>query len=158
MPTKEYQSAVPVSFEEATGPIDVTLKNDMMFHLVMARSKKALKGLVCSLKGLDPAEVKDVELTNPIDYSLYTTKEIVLDVKVMLNNNEIIDIELQMYKDNNWELRSLLYLCRSFDSIDEGEDYYRLKPTTFIAIMNDPIFPEFPEFYSQYSRYSSDDT
>ena len=44
MPTKEYQFAVPVSFEEATGPIDVTLKNDMMFHLVMARSKKALKG------------------------------------------------------------------------------------------------------------------
>ncbi len=143
-------AAVPVPFEEATGPIDVTLKNDMMFHLVMARSKKALKGLVCALKGLNPDDVKDVELMNPIDYSMYATKEIILDVKVSLNNNEVIDIELQMYKDRPWEERSLLYLCRSFDSIGEGEDYAKLMPTTFIAIMNDPLFPKYPEFYSKY--------
>ncbi len=142
--------STPVPFEEATGPIDVTLKNDMMFHLVMARSNKALKGLVCSLKGLDPDTVKDVVLTNPIDYSMYATKKIILDVKVHLNNNEIIDIELQMYTDANWELRSLLYLCRSFDSIKQGDDYDKLKPTTFIAIMNDPLFPAYPEFYSHY--------
>ncbi len=146
----EYPTSVPVPFEEATGPIDVTLKNDMMFHLVMARSKKALKGLVCSLKGLDPNTVKDVELTNPIDYSMYTTKEIILDVKVSLNNNEIIDIELQMYVNDEWKLRTLLYLCRSFDSIKEGDAYSKLKPTTFIAIMNDPLFPDYPEFYSHY--------
>ncbi len=146
----EYPTSVPVPFEEATGPIDVTLKNDMMFHLVMARSKKALKGLVCSLKGLDPNTVKDVELTNPIDYSMYTTKEIILDVKVSLNNNEIIDIELQMYVNDEWKLRTLLYLCRSFDSINEGDAYSKLKPTTFIAIMNDPLFPDYPEFYSHY--------
>ncbi len=102
----------------------------------MANSKKALKGLVCSLKGLDPGTVKDVELTNTIDYSLYTTKEIVLDVKVILNSNEIIDIELQMYRYGAWEQRSLLYLCRCFDSIGEGENYKKLKPTTLIAIMN----------------------
>jgi predicted transposase/invertase (TIGR01784 family) len=143
-------TAVPVPFEEATGPIDVTLKNDMMFHLVMARSKKALKGLVCALKGLNSDDVKDVELMNPIDYSMYATKEIILDVKVSLNNNEVIDIELQMYKDRPWEERSLLYLCRSFDSIGEGEDYAKLMPTTFIAIMNDPLFPKYPEFYSKY--------
>ena len=151
MSANEHASATaPVPFEKATGPIDVTLKNDMMFHLVMSNSKKALKGLVCSLKGLDSDTVKDVELTNTIDYSLYTTKEIILDVMVILNNDEIIDIELQMYRDCNWELRSLLYLCRSFDSIGEGEDYDMLKPTTLIAIMNNPLFPEYPEFYSKY--------
>ncbi len=141
---------MPVSFEDATGPIDVTLKNDMMFHLVMARSPKALKGLVCALKGLDPKTVKDVILTNPVDYSMYATKEIILDVKVSLNNNEIIDIELQMYVKGSWKLRTLLYLCRCFDSIGEGDDYSKLKPATFIAIMNDPLFPEYPEFYSHY--------
>lgn len=66
MNSTKYSEIFPVPFEEATGPIDVTLKNDMMFHLVMSRSKKALKGLVCSLKGLDPAKVQDVELTNTL--------------------------------------------------------------------------------------------
>ncbi len=141
---------MPVSFEDATGPIDVTLKNDMMFHLVMAKSPKALKGLVCALKGLDPKTVKEVTLTNPVDYSKYATKEVILDVKVSLNNNEIIDIELQMYVKGSWKLRTLLYLCRCFDSIGEGDDYSKLKPATFIAIMNDPLFPDYPEFYSHY--------
>ena len=49
-----------------------------------------------------------------------------------------------------WERRSLLYLCRSFDSIGVGEKYSELKPTTLIAIMDNPMFPDYPEFYSHY--------
>ncbi len=138
------------SYLDATGPIAVTLRNDMMFHRAMQGSNNALKGLVCALKGLDPDTVSEVVLTNTIDYSEYAHKEIILDVKVLLNNNEILDIELQLYEDRNWERRSLLYLCRSFDSIGESEDYSQLKPTSLIAIMDNPLFPEMPEFYSRY--------
>ena len=137
-------------FLNATGEISVTLKNDMLFHRVMQNSKVALKGLVCAVKGLNHADVKEVELTNPIDYANYAGKEIILDVKVILNNSEIIDIELQVYIGEEWERRSILYLCRSFDSIGTGEDYMLLKPTTFVAIMNSSLFKDFPEFYSQY--------
>ncbi len=150
MAKQNNDTSLPASFEDATGPISVTLKNDMMFHCVMSRSKAALKGLVCALKGFDPKDVRDVTLMNPIDYSMYTAKEIILDVKVELNNSELMDIELQMYKDMNWEERSLLYLCRTFDCLDGGEDYNKLKPTTMIAIMDDPLFKDFPEFYSHY--------
>lgn len=147
---KEKLNNEPVSFDDATGPIAVTLRNDMMFHRVMQSSNMALKGLVCALKGLEPSSVKEVTLTNPIDYSAYTHKEIILDVKVLLNNNEILDIELQLHHCKDWERRSLLYLCRSFDSIGISEKYSELKPTTLIAIMDSPIFPECPEFYSRY--------
>lgn len=147
---KEKLNNEPVSFDDATGPIAVTLRNDMMFHRVMQASNLALKGLVCALKGLDPSMVKEVTLTNPIDYSAYTHKEIILDVKVLLNSNEIMDIELQLYHCKDWEKRSLLYLCRSFDSIGVSEKYNELMPTTLIAIMDNPIFPEYPEFYSHY--------
>ena len=146
----ENVSSVPASFKDATGPISVTLRNDMMFHRVMQNSNRALKGLVCALKGLDPKNVKNVELTNPIDYASFNGKEIILDIKVLLNNNSILDIELQLYRCKYWEHRSLLYLCRSFDSIGISEDYYLLKPTSLIAIMDDPLFPEYPEFYSKY--------
>lgn len=138
------------SFRNATGPIIVTLKNDMMFHRVMHSSKKALKGLICALKGLNPVTVRDVQLMNPIDYAEYRDKEIILDVKVLLENKEILDIELQLYRDKYWEQRSLLYLCRSFAGLGEGDKYNNLKPTTLVAIMDDPLFEEHPEFYSKY--------
>ena len=141
----------PASFRDATGPIDITLRNDMMFHRVMQRSNRALKGLVCALKGLDTETVKEVLLTNTIDYSEYTNKEIILDVKVILNDNEIIDIELQLYKDPYWEGRSLLYLCRSFNSLDVGEKYHLLKPTTLIVITDMNKHPDYPEFYAHYN-------
>ena len=134
----------------ATGPIPVTLTNDMLFHRVMELSNNALKGLVCALKGLDPKKVMEVELTNPIDYSSYAGKEIILDVRVKLDDAELLDIELQLYVGKDWEKRSLYYLCRTFDSIGEGERYRLLKPTTFIGIQNKSLFPDEPEFYSKY--------
>ncbi len=148
--TQVNNDSATLSYVNATGRIDFTLRNDMMFHRVMQSSNVALKHLICSLKGLDPSTVKKVTLMNPIDYSAYNRKEIILDVKVLLNNNEIMDIELQLYYTIEWKLRSLLYLCRSFDSIGTGKNYLKLKPTTFIAIMDDPLFPEYPEFYSHY--------
>ena len=143
-------NTVPPSFQEVTGPIDVTLRNDMLFHRVMELSNSTLKGLICSLKGLNPDDVKEVTVLNPIDYSASVGKEIILDVKVLMNSNELLDIELQLYHFKEWEKRSLLYMCRTFDSIGTAENYSQLKPTTFIAIMDNPLFPEHPEFYSHY--------
>lgn len=149
----KQQSNSPASFHDATGPIEITLRNDMMFHCAMQRSNKALTGLVCALKGLDPDTVKEVSLTNPIDYSQYTNKEIILDVRVILNDAEIIDIELQLYPDKYWEGRSLLYLCRSFDRLGVGEEYPLLKPTTLIVITDRKLLDKDQEleFYAHYA-------
>ena len=135
----------------ASGSMEVTLKNDMMFHMVMARSETALKGLVCALKGLREEDVRSVTLLNPINYDEYLEKEIVVDTLVELNNAEILNIELQVKRDPDWIRRSLLYLCRAYDNI-KGEDkgYHRLKPTTHIGILDHDLFPEHPEFYAKY--------
>lgn len=137
-------------YRNATGALSVTLRNDMMLHYTMQKSKKALKGLVCALKGFDPETVYDVCLMNPIDYGSFGGKEIILDVKVTFNNSNIMDIELQMYYDAYWEQRSVLYLCRTYDTLDSGEDYKQLKPATFVAIVPKPLFPDHPEFYSKF--------
>ena len=47
---------------------------------------------------------------------------------------KIINIELQLYTDEYWISRSILYLCRAYDSIKEGDNYSLLKPTTHICI------------------------
>ncbi len=153
--TTKTQSTSPSesgSFRSATGPIPYTLKNDLLFHYVMSRSNDALKGLICTLKNLNPDEVRSVTLLNPIDYGYYAEKEIIFDIKVEMNNSEIIEVELQLYFDKDWEKRSLLYLCRAFDSINSGDEYSKLKPATMVVITERAYMPHrnTPEFYSEY--------
>ena len=136
---------------EARGVIENRLTNDMLFHMVMSRSERALKGLICALKGLREEDVKQVSVLNPINYDEYLQKEIVVDTLVELNNSELLNIEVQVKRDTDWIKRSLLYLCRAYDNL-AGEDraYENLKPTTHIGIMDHDLFPEHKEFYARY--------
>ena len=140
--------------EEASGKIGYRLTNDVIIHCSVQRSERMLKGLVCSLMGLEEAEVDSVMLLNPIDYRTYEAKEIILDIKVMLNNSQIINVELQVLIGKRrkwWKNRSLLYLCRCYDNIKSGTDYDKLMPATQISIVFDDLFPdEEREFYSKY--------
>ena len=49
-----------------------------------------------------------------------------------------------------WKERSVLYLCRTYDTLGKGDDYKLLKPATFVAIMPKSPFPEHPEFYAKF--------
>ncbi|MBE5841406.1 MAG: hypothetical protein E7304_08375 [Butyrivibrio sp.] len=150
MSRNQKNENVVLCYENATGNIEFTLKSDLMFHYVMQKSEKALKGLVCSLKGIDVSEVKSITIENPIDLN-GAGKETVLDLKLTLNTNEILNIELQIYTDKYWIYRSILYLCRAYDCIGNGDDYSKLKPTTHFCITDQILFPDAePEFYSDY--------
>ncbi len=138
------------TYETATGKIEYTLQSDMMFHYVMQKSKEALKGLVCALKGISPSDVKDIHVENPIELN-NAAKETIMDIKLTLNNDEILNIELQMYCENEWIPRSVLYLCRAYDSIERGDNYTLLKPTTMFCITDkDLVKGAEPEFYAKY--------
>ena len=94
--------------------------------------------------------MKSIVVENPIDLNNYG-KETIMDLKLTLSNNEIMNIELQVYADKYWIMRSILYLCRAFDSIGSGDNYSKLMPTTHICITDQELFPdETPEFYAQY--------
>ena len=134
----------------ATGPIRYRLTNDLMCHLVLTKGECACKYLISALIGIKVKDIKSIKLLNPIDIGRYEFKEIEMDFKVVLNNEEIIDIELQMYKDAYWIKRSLLYLGRAYDSIGSGEPYGNLKSTTFIAITDQNLYTARPEFYARY--------
>ena len=145
--TKETQTLLE-TYQAMAGPIEFTLKSDIVFHYVMQESENALVGLVCSLKGLDRSQVKKVLLENPIDLNA-NLKETVMDIKLTLNNNETMNIELQMYSDAFWKPRSILYLCRAYDCIGNGDNYSLLKPTTHYCITDQEI-GEADQFYSKY--------
>ena len=141
------------ALEAASGIIPHKLTNDVIFHSTLQHSNAALKGLTCALLSLDPSVTK-VEMMNPVDFTNYDGKELIMDVKVMVNDEHIANEEMQIIigQDSTWWInRSLLYLCRCFDNLDSGDDYELIKPVTHISIVTQDLFPdEEPEFYAHY--------
>ncbi len=137
------------SYKDATGKIDYTMTNDYMFRAVLQENKKVLTGLICSLLHLQRCEIKSVIILNPIELGkAIDDRAFVLDLKLMLNNAMILNIEMQVLHQDFWNDRSLLYLCRAFDNPDKGNDYRTIKPAYHIGILDFTPFPEYPEFYA----------
>ncbi len=147
--TQNTQNVQTGTFQNATGAIDYTLMNDCMFHIVMQSNEKVLRGLACALLRLTPEEVQSITVLNPIELGRGPRdKEYILDVKVMLNSAAVINIELQVRKQDFWDDRSLSYLCRLFGNLESGDDYSDVMPTYHIGILDFTLFPEYPEFYA----------
>ena len=135
----------------ATGPLPIPMTNDYLFRALLQQNNKVLKGLVSSLLHLSLKEIIAAEITNPIELGTATdSKTFLLDIKVLLNSNTIINLEMQVINEHNWQDRSLSYLCRSFDNLNKGEKYPKVRPVIQICFLNFTLFPDYPEFYSTY--------
>ena len=138
-------------FLNASGPVPYCMVNDYLFRAVLQSNNKALKGLICALLHLSEREVFSVEITNPIVLGeSVENKEFRLDINVILNNNTLINLEMQIANKLNWRERSVMYLCRSFDQLNHGQDYTEAKPVIHIGFLDYSLFEERPEFYASY--------
>ena len=139
------------SLKDATGKLDYRLTNDCMFHLVFQKNPKALLGLCASLLHMHPKEILSVEVLNPFEFkTIPTDKAFVLDLKVMLNDNRILNFEVQVVDEKDWPERSLSYACRTFDQLQKGETYLDVKPIRHIGFLDYDLKNFTPEFYATY--------
>ncbi len=137
------------TFQNATGKIDYTLMNDYMFRAVLQENEIVLKGLISSLLHLPSGAIQSTTILNPIELGkAFNDKTFVLDVKVLLNDKSIINLEMQVANQDFWPNRSLSYLCSIFQNLESGDDYSRVKPAYHIGILNFSPFPDYPEFYA----------
>ena len=135
----------PDFLSSATGPITIRLTNDYLFRALLQHNNKALIGLICALLHLKPEQIQSAVITNPIELgSAIDGKTFILDVKVILNNSIIINLEMQVINEYNWPERSLSYLCRAFNNLNPGEDYHKVKPVVQIGLLDFALFPEYP--------------
>ena len=136
---------------KATGAIPYGFTNDYMFRAILQKNIGVLKALICSMLHISPDQVKSLVITNPIILGQYIdSKEFILDIKVTMNDNTHIDLEMQVKNESNWEDRSLSYLCRSYDQLVTGEDYIDSGAAIHIGFLNFTPFPDAPEFYAKY--------
>ncbi len=154
MQTEETKKVVKWEQELPEGTISYQMTNDFMFKTVFQQNNKALKGLLCALLDMKMEEIRTIRVLNPIhEGDVINDKSVILDLLLELNDNRIIDIEMQVENEGNWEERSLTYLSREFDHLQKGEDYKNLKKTIHIGILD--FTPKgFPEkLYTDYYFY-----
>ncbi|MDE6567928.1 MAG: Rpn family recombination-promoting nuclease/putative transposase [Lachnospiraceae bacterium] len=127
------------------------LTNDYLFRALLQQNNLVLKALICALLHLDPKSVTEVSVENPIELGKsYDEKDLILDIKALLDGKVVINLEMQVVNESNWIERSLYYLSQSFNNLNRGVDYRKVKPTVQIGILNFTLFVEEPEFYANY--------
>ena len=144
-------SCLDTAFQNASGDIPYNMTNDYMFRAVLQTNNKVLRGLICSLLHLAETEVKAVEIANPVILGeAVRDKEFRLDINVVMNNSVLINLEMQITNKLNWGNRSVMYLCRSYDRLNRGQDYREARPAIHIGFLGYTLFDKYPEFYASY--------
>jgi len=156
--TGTYQKYLPeatpethVQFLQASGNVDYKPTNNYMFQGLFQEDTEALTNLICATLHWSRSKIKSIEITNPIILGQYIeSKTFILDIKVLLNDNTIINLEMQLNNYQNWPERSLSYLCRNFDNLNKGSDYSDVKTAIHIGFLDFTLFSHQPEFHATY--------
>lgn len=136
--------------QNLSGPLDYPLTNDYMFRALMQSSNSTLRHLLAALLGISYGEIFSCEILNPIILGeAIDHKTCVMDIRVCMNNDRLINLEMQMYSYAAWPDRALFYLCRLYCNVRRGQDYTDIRPSVHIGILNSPPFQDVHEFYSE---------
>ena len=147
----QKQISNQITADIPTGKLPFRMTSDILFKVLMQSSKNVLKGIVCSYLDLAPETIKSIDISNPISLKEdVAAKEMILDIKAILNDKTIINLEMQVVNYQDWPERSLSYLCRCFDNLGSGHGYLHVKGAVHIGFLDYTLFPDYPEFYATY--------
>ena len=126
-------------------------KIDFAFKEIMS-NENARIGFLSAVLQIEPISIKETYLLNTYLRKVHKEdKQGILDVRVSLNNNTEIDIEIQLAELKIWADRSLFYLSKMYtEQIEQGQGYDVLKKCVSISILNFDLFKGETEFYSRF--------
>lgn len=129
----EYLRTLAASSER----INICLTNDYAFRKVF-KNPKVAKGFLMALMELKEEEIIHLEILDPCEAGENADeKEGILDIKLHLNNDRKINIELQNRYQADWSERSVFYNCRMFtEGFVHGGTYGDMEPCIHIGILN----------------------
>ncbi len=124
-------------------------KIDFAFKEIMM-NEDARVGFLSAVLKLNPADIKETQLLNSYLRKVHEKDKLgILDVRVRMNNNTEIDIEINLSELAVWADRSLFYLSKMYtEQINAGQDYTVFKKCVSISILDFVLFKDAPNFYS----------
>jgi len=116
-------------------------KIDFAFKEIM-KDENARIGFLSAVLKIPPKEIKEAKLMNPYLQKLHEEeKQGILDVRILLNDQTEIDIEIQLVKLTVWPDRSLFYLSKMYaEQIQPGQNYTVFKKCVSISILDFVLF------------------
>lgn len=127
------------------------MTNDYLFRALLQSDNHVLKALIASLLRLSVDDIYSADIQNPIELGkAIEAKEFYLDVKVLMNSSKMLNLEMQVINEKNWPERSVLYLCRTFDSLNRGENYADVRAAYQIGFTDFSPVEGHKEFYATY--------
>ena len=124
-------------------------KIDFAFKEIMM-DEKARIGFLAAVLHLDPEDVRETQILNPYLRKVHEDDKLgILDVRILMNDDTVIDVEIQLSELLVWPDRSLFYAAKMYaDQIELGQKYDVLKKCVSISILDFNLFKEEPGFYS----------
>ena len=124
-------------------------KIDFAFKEIMM-DEQARIGFLSAILKLNPSDIRNTQILNTNLRKLHDDeKQGILDVRILMNDDTEIDIEIQLSILNVWADRALFYLAKMYtEQINSGEDYTVFKKCVNISILDFELFKDSTEFYS----------
>ena len=124
-------------------------KIDFAFKEIMT-DEIARAGFLSAVLSLNPADIRETTILNTDLRKTHQDDKLgILDVRVRLNDDTEIDIEVQLSELTIWADRALFYLAKMYtEQISAGENYDVLKKCVSISILDFKLFADSEEFYS----------
>jgi len=122
---------------------------DFAFKEIMA-NEQARTGFLSAILKLNPSDIRQTILLNTnLSKQHENEKQGILDVRILMNNNTEINIEIQLSYLRVWADRSLFYLVKLYSGqIKPGQNYTVFKKCVSISILDFNLFHDTEEFYS----------
>lgn len=126
-------------------------KVDFCFKELMEEAD-VRKGFIAALLNVQPEEVTDTQLLPTHLRREHEDEKLgILDVKVLLNREIKLDVEIQISPYKMWAERSLFYLCKVFtDQMHPGDNYSVLGKCIHVGILDFVLFKDVQEYYSRF--------
>ena len=114
-------------------------------------NKEVREGFLSDILKIPRSEIKATQIVNANLWKrARKEKQGIVDIRILLNNDRIINIEIQVLRHDHWDKRQLFYLSKMYtEHARRGEDYDNLPDCISIAILDFKL-TEDEEYYHCY--------
>ena len=110
----------------------IKLSQDLMFQIFFKQSKRCLLSLLNAFIPMPKGKtIIDAQILDPANLpSSPKGKVSIMDIKVKLNTEELVNIELQAFNQERFKNRALYYWAKLYSGqLKEKDSYLKLKRT-----------------------------
>jgi len=120
----------------------ISIKVDFAFKFVM-KNKKVLRGLLGAILKINPVSITDIEFMDThLSKNYPNEKKGILDIRIKINHEKIINIELQISPFKYWKNRTMFYNFKLFvEQGEAGSKYGEFDSCIHISILDFNLFP-----------------